>query len=121
VKSLATLALAASLSACGHFQQPATWEPEEGEASFYAAELEGRRTASGEIYRGDKLSCAHPSYPFGTHLKITNLENDKTVIVVVNDRGPFSRWRVVDLSYAAARELEMVGKGKVRVRVEALK
>ncbi|MGC4119075.1 MAG: septal ring lytic transglycosylase RlpA family protein [Myxococcales bacterium] len=112
-----------ALSACTHGQRTGSSrsEPEEGEASFYSASLEGRPTASGELYRGEALTCAHRTHPFGAQLEITNLENRRVVIVRVNDRGPFVRGRIVDLSLAAARALDMVERGVVRVRVRPLR
>ncbi|MGC3997158.1 MAG: septal ring lytic transglycosylase RlpA family protein [Anaeromyxobacter sp.] len=91
---------------------------EEGMASFYAHKFHGRRTASGQRYDMHALTCAHPRAPFGTRLKVTSLENGRSVVVVVNDRGPYARGRVVDLSLAAAKKLGMVHDGVARVRVE---
>lgn len=87
-----------------------------GEASYYANSLSGRRTASGERYDPNKLTAANRSLPFGTKLRVTRVDTGKSVIVRVNDRGPFGhRRRVLDLSRAAARELDMLGKGLVEV------
>lgn len=91
---------------------------EEGVASFYAHRFHGRLTASGARYDMNALTCAHPSAPFGTRLRVTNLETGRAVVVTVNDRGPFTRGRVVDVSLAAARQLGMVERGLARVRVE---
>lgn len=88
-----------------------------GKASYYANKFHGRKTASGEIYHKDKLTAAHRSLPFGTRLKVTNLSNGREVVVRVNDRGPFIKGRIIDVSYAAARKLGMTHKGVVRVRV----
>jgi rare lipoprotein A len=88
-----------------------------GMASYYAGNLHGRKTASGETYHKDKLTAAHRFLPFGTRLKVINLENGREVQVRINDRGPFVQGRIVDLSYAAARELQMIDQGVVRVRV----
>jgi rare lipoprotein A len=93
---------------------------EGGEASYYARLLEGRPTASGEIYRGSALTAAHRTLPFGTHLRVTNLANGRSVEVRVNDRGPFHRRRVVDLSRAAAERLDMVHRGHASVRLEVV-
>ncbi|WP_236264011.1 septal ring lytic transglycosylase RlpA family protein [Dysgonomonas sp. Marseille-P4677] len=92
-----------------------------GYATFYGAKFNNRKTASGEIYRKDSLVCAHKTFPFGTILKIKNLENDKEVIVRVIDRGPFRKKFVIDLSYAAAKQLEMVRKGVVKVAISEQK
>ena len=91
-----------------------------GLASFYGRRFNGRRTASGEPYDAHRLTCAHPTAPFGTRLRVTDLETGRSVVVTVNDRGPFVRGRVVDVSLAAARALGMVARGVARVRVERL-
>jgi rare lipoprotein A len=82
-----------------------------GVASYYADKFVGRSTASGETYHHHKYTCAHKTLPFGTKLIVTNPANNKTVEVVVNDRGPFVNTRVLDLSKAAALELGIVQKG----------
>ncbi|HCF56557.1 MAG TPA: septal ring lytic transglycosylase RlpA family lipoprotein [Myxococcales bacterium] len=89
-----------------------------GEASFYHPSLEGNLTASGVPYRAEALTCAHRTLPFGTHLRVTRLDEARSVSVVVNDRGPFVAGRIIDLSMAAARKLGMVEKGHVPVRLE---
>lgn len=89
-----------------------------GIASYYGHRFHGRRTASGERYDMRKLTCAHRTAPFGTRLRVTELEGGRSVVVRVNDRGPFSRGRIVDLSLAAARALGIVQRGVARVRVE---
>jgi len=92
----------------------------EGEASYYADNLEGRPTASGEPYRRSELTAAHRTYPFGTVLRVINTRNGRDVIVRVNDRGPFKASRVVDLSRRAAEDLAMIADGVVTVRIEVL-
>ena len=94
---------------------------EEGIASYYALRFHGRRTASGERYDKDAHTAAHRTHPFGTLVRVTNQENGRTVDVRINDRGPFVRGRIIDLSDAAARDLGMVEEGVVRVRVEVLR
>ena len=89
-----------------------------GMASFYAKRATGSRTASGERLHHDSMTCAHRTHPFGTLLKVTNLDNNKQVVVRVNDRGPFVRSRIIDLSWGAANEIGMVGKGIAKVNVE---
>lgn len=89
-----------------------------GKASYYSRKATGARAASGERLHHDSLTCAHRTYPFGTLLKVTNLSNKKSVIVRVNDRGPFGRGRIIDLSYGAARELGMLSQGVAMVQVE---
>jgi rare lipoprotein A len=91
-----------------------------GYASWYGKSHQGRRTTSGETYDMNKLTAAHPALPMGTRLLVTNLRNGRSVTVRVNDRGPFVDGRIVDLSYAAARELGAVEDGVVPVRVEIL-
>lgn len=92
-----------------------------GKASYYAKRATGARTANGERLHHDSLTCAHKRYPFGTLLKVTNLKNNKTVVVRVNDRGPFVRGRIIDLSYGAAREIGLLSAGIVPVEVEEIK
>jgi peptidoglycan lytic transglycosylase len=91
-----------------------------GTASYYARSFHGRKTASGERYDMNRLTAAHRTYPFGTALRVTNLGNGRNVVVRVNDRGPFARGRILDLSFAAARRLDMVRSGTARVRLEAM-
>lgn len=91
---------------------------EEGEASWYGPGLYGRKTASGEVLRPGTLTAAHRTLPFGTCLRVTNLENGRVVEVRVNDRGPYAAGRIVDVSEAAARALGMRGKGVTRVRLD---
>ncbi len=119
-------ALLALAAACAH--GPRREEPpapaaarhhvEVGVASFYARHFRGHLTASGERYDPRALTCAHPSAPFGTRLRVTDLSSGRSVVVTVNDRGPYAEGRVVDLSLAAARVLGMIDRGLVRVRVE---
>ncbi len=87
-------------------------------ASFYADKFNGRRTASGEIFDTNGYTAAHKTLPFGTVLKVTNLDNGKSVKVRVNDRGPFVQGREIDVSKAAAMELDMVGNGTAKVSLE---
>jgi len=93
---------------------------EYGKASWYGKEFHGRPTSSGEIYNMYGRTAAHKLLPLDTVVKVTNLNNQKTIILPVNDRGPFVKGRVIDLSYGAARDLDMVGPGVVDVKVEAL-
>ncbi|MCX8160461.1 MAG: septal ring lytic transglycosylase RlpA family protein [Candidatus Saccharicenans sp.] len=91
---------------------------ETGIASWYGPEFHGRPTSSREIFDQNDLTAAHPTLPFGTMVLVTNLENGRQVTVRINDRGPFVKGRIIDLSYAAARLLGMVGPGTARVRLE---
>jgi rare lipoprotein A len=93
---------------------------ETGLASYYGRRHKGLRTASGVRYDPAALTCAHRTAPFGARLRVTDLETGRQVVVTVNDRGPFVRGRIVDLSLAAAVELGMVERGVARVRVERL-
>ncbi|RKE03281.1 septal ring lytic transglycosylase RlpA family protein [Marinifilum flexuosum] len=90
---------------------------EEGKASFYSDYFEGRKTSSGEIFYQWKYTAAHKSLPFGTLVKVVNLENKRSVIVLINDRGPFVKGRVIDLSKEAAKQLGGLCEGIFRVRV----
>jgi rare lipoprotein A len=92
--------------------------PVVGIASFYANKYHGRKTSSGERYNMHALTAAHRTLPFGSTVKVTNLENDRTVVVRINDRGPFVRGRIIDISLEAARRLQMVAAGTARVKVE---
>ncbi len=91
-----------------------------GIASWYGGEFHGRRTSSGEIFDQNEMTAAHPTLPFGTIVEVTNLENGRAATVRINDRGPFVRGRIIDLSYAAARVLGVVGPGTARVRIEVV-
>jgi rare lipoprotein A len=93
---------------------------QEGIASWYGGEFNGKPTASGEIFNDSQFTAAHPLLPFGTLLKITNRHNNRSVTVRVNDRGPFVAARIIDLSRAAAAELDMISTGTAPVIVESL-
>ena len=94
--------------------------PTVGIASFYANKYHGRKTASGEIYDKNKMTAAHRTLPFGVTVRVTELSNNRSVVVRINDRGPFARGRIIDLSLAAAKQLGIVQSGQARVRVEVL-
>jgi len=93
---------------------------EEGIASWYGPEFDGRPTASGEIFNSTLFTAAHPTLPFGTFLKVTNKHNNRWVTVKVNDRGPFVASRIIDVSRAAAEHLDMINAGTVPVTIETL-
>ena len=93
---------------------------DEGMISFYSDEFDGRKTASGEKFDMYDMTAAHRTYPFGTRLRVTNLDNGKSVEVRVNDRGPFAKGRILDVSLKAAKKLELVGKGTARARIEVV-
>jgi rare lipoprotein A len=116
-------ALIAGSQACGlfHATSPGVVDGrQEGVASWYGPGFHGRRTANGEIYDQYELTAAHPSLPLGSRIMVTSLTNGRAVEVRINDRGPFVGGRVVDLSYAAARVIGMVGPGTMPVRLEVL-
>ena len=93
----------------------------EGTASFYADRLHGHKTTSGERYDKEKLTAAHATLPLNTHVRVTNLKNGKSVVVRVNDRMARSRHNIIDLSRAAAREVDMIRDGSTVVRLEEVK
>lgn len=92
----------------------------DGMASYYGKELAGNRTASGERFNPEELTAAHPSLAFGSKVRVTNLNNGQSVIVRINDRGPFTHRRVIDVSHAAAREIGMHRSGTARVSMALL-
>ncbi len=98
----------------------ATGYSETGQASYYGARHHGKRTASGDAFDQNALTAAHRSLPFGTQVRVTNLANQRQVVVTINDRGPVSRRRLIDLSKKAAEALGMLDSGVAKVRVEAL-
>ena len=123
------VAFAITVSACGtgspRFTSTSSTSSDieselEGIASYYAEEFDGRQTANGETYDMNALTCAHRTLPFNTRLKVTNLENGSTVILRVNDRGPFKAGRIVDVSLSAAKQLGMIPTGTARVRLTVL-
>ena len=93
---------------------------QEGTASYYGKKFHMRKTASGEVYQITDMTAAHKNLPFGTILKVTNLKNGREVIVRINDRLPGSSKRVIDLSKAAADEIDMVRDGLAKVKIEVL-
>jgi len=93
---------------------------EEGNASWYGIPFHGRHASNGEVYDMHKLTAAHRTLPFDTKVRVTNLSNGKSTIVRITDRGPFVEGRIIDLSMAAAREIDSVGPGVVPVRIEVL-
>lgn len=93
---------------------------EEGIASWYGPSFHGKKTANGETYNMRSMTAAHKILPFGTTLRVTNLDNNRSITVRVNDRGPFVANRIIDLSRAGAEQLDMVGPGTARVRLESV-
>ena len=102
------------------FVTPAGAQTQTGKASYYAKRATGSRTASGEKLHHDSLTCAHRTYPFGTLLHVKNPANDREVVVRVNDRGPFVRGRIIDLSWGAAKALGILAQGIATVVIEPL-
>lgn len=98
--------------------QPAASYLETGVAGWYGKELHGKKTASGDVFDMEALSAAHRTLPLGTVIRVTNLDNSKSIDVKINDRGPFVKNRILDLSYGAARELGFLANGTARVTVE---
>jgi rare lipoprotein A len=91
-----------------------------GLSSYYSQKYHNKKTASGEKYDMYDFTAAHPSLAFGTKLKVTNLKNNKSILVRVNDRGPFVRGRLIDVSYSAALKLDMVKTGTAKVKIEVV-
>lgn len=118
VLSVGTLALLAGCASQGQVD-PQGYRAE-GQASYYGARHHGNKTASGERFDQHALTAAHRSLPFGSRVQVTNLRNDKRVVVRINDRGPYSKKRIIDLSQKAAEQLDMLRDGVVPVRVEQL-
>jgi rare lipoprotein A len=95
-------------------------QPKLGRASYYGYGFAGRKTASGDVFHPEELTAAHRFLPLGTKVRVTNLHNGRSVLVTINDRGPYVRGRALDLSLGAARELEMVGRGVAEVLMQIL-
>ncbi len=91
-----------------------------GQASYYHKKFNGRQTASGDIYDDAKFTAAHRTLPIGTYVLVTNLRNDRKVVVRINDRGPFAKSRIIDLSKIAAAQIGMIASGTANVKVEKL-
>jgi rare lipoprotein A len=113
IEAMKALALALLVAAV-----PPAFTLEEGLASWYGGKFQGRLTSSGEVFDTNLLTAAHKSLPFGTVVKVTNLANGLSTVVKINDRGPFVEGRIIDLSRAAAEQIDMIGTGTARVTVE---
>ncbi|MCW3149808.1 septal ring lytic transglycosylase RlpA family protein [Stutzerimonas stutzeri] len=128
IRLLAPLLLLALFSGCAERQptSPASQAEaqrgfsQQGKASYYARMHHGQRTANGERHDQTALVAAHRSLPFGTRVRVTNLANGRQVVVRINDRGPFRRGRIIDLSRAAAQQIDMIERGVVAVRIETI-
>jgi rare lipoprotein A len=118
---VAATALCGVIAACGSpAVKPRPLATSVGVASWYGPGFHGRPTSSGEIFDQNAMTAAHPSWPLGTPVRVTNLDNGRVTRVRINDRGPFIAGRDIDLSYAAARELGMIGAGTCNVRLEPI-
>ncbi len=117
---LSALIFAGSCATAGGRAGVAVREVEVGTASYYAHKHDGRATASGSTYDETRLTAAHRTLPFGARVRVTNLENDRNVVVTITDRGPFARGRIIDVSRRAARKLGLLRAGIARVRLEVL-
>ena len=123
----AALSAALAIGAAG-FAAPATYaqqrvaivETTSGTASWYGGKFHGRRTASGETYNQNALTAAHRTLPFGTEVVVTNENNGKSIVVRINDRGPFTGGRIIDLSRKAATAIDMINSGTARVKLEVI-
>lgn len=94
--------------------------PQQGLASWYGGKFHGRRTSSGEVYDMYAMTAAHPTLPIPSYVRVRHLDSGRTVVVRVNDRGPFYPGRIIDLSYVAARKLDLVRQGSAKVRIERI-
>ncbi|MBS1625315.1 MAG: septal ring lytic transglycosylase RlpA family protein [Bacteroidetes bacterium] len=112
--AIITVVLSMLLSAQAATAQEVGW------ASFYHDYFNGKRTASGELYSSKKLTAAHRTLPIGTMIKVTNLANDRSIVVRINDRGPFVQGRILDLSRAAAEQLGYIAAGSAKVSMEVI-
>ncbi len=106
-----------SISTLGVYAQSGAQFTQTGGCSYYGDEFHGRKTNSGERFDNKKFTCAHRKLPFGTILKVTNLQKNKVTFVRVNDRGPFVKTRILDVSKAAAKELELIKYGVCKVKI----
>jgi rare lipoprotein A len=121
------LCAAVAVSACSfsrrysrNYSRPGAYR-EVGEASYYGREAHGKATASGEKFNMNAYTAAHKTLPFGTKVRVTNLTNNKSVVVRINDRGPFVAGRIIDLSYAAAKKIKMLDAGITDVELVVAK
>ncbi|MDT3334291.1 septal ring lytic transglycosylase RlpA family protein [Shewanella sp. SP1S1-7] len=122
---LAVLALLSFLAGCSSMQtgENGNWVgfTESGKASFYGDKHQNKQTASGELYKHKLKTAAHKKLPFGSSVKVTNVDNGKSVIVKINDRGPFVRGRIIDLSKSAFSSIGNTSSGLIDVKIEVIK
>jgi rare lipoprotein A len=116
----ASIAIAGAISGCSAHPAITAIDSQQGIASYYSNDFQGRRTADGETFDNSKLTAAHRTYPFGTLVRVTNLATDATVVVRINDRGPVKPERVIDLTQAAAEAIGIVRAGLGRVRIDVV-
>ena len=130
-KAICIIALALILMMSSFFQGCASYKSykphpeiigytETGRASYYALKFQFRRTASGETFNNLALTAAHKTLPFGTKVLVTNVKNDKSVTVTINDRGPFIKGRIIDLTRAAFSKIGNTNSGTIKVRIEVI-
>ncbi|WP_406820983.1 septal ring lytic transglycosylase RlpA family protein [Pseudomonas sp. KnCO4] len=119
-RSLSALALYSLLAGCASHDIDPRGYDQTGTASYYGSRHHGKRTASGEPFNQNGLTAAHRSLPFGTRVRVTNTANQRSVVVRINDRGPHTRGRLIDLSRAAAEKIGMIRSGTAQVRVQGL-
>lgn len=120
-KLLLLLVASFFLSSCSGMHYFPTGTSQRGMASWYGEDFHGKQTSNKEIYDMHAMTAAHKTLPFGTHVRVTNLNNGKSVVVRINDRGPFVKGRIIDLSYAAAQKLGMAETGVAPVVIKVLK
>lgn len=121
---LSILICVAVISSCsGPEKTDSTWAgyTESGKASYYALKFQSQKTASGELYDKAKKTAAHRQLPFGTKLRVTNTKNKKSVIVKINDRGPYVKGRIIDLSRSAFSRIARLEAGIINVKIEVVK
>ncbi|SDR84078.1 rare lipoprotein A [Halopseudomonas litoralis] len=126
VKPLVALLLLAVMSGCSIAPKPGSggqWvgHTEAGQASYYADKFQNRQTASGELYKAGRKTAAHRTLPFGSKVKVTNVRNGRSVVVRINDRGPFVRGRVIDLSRSSFARIGDISAGLLKVRIEVVR
>lgn len=126
VRTLVALLLMGLISACSIAPKSGSggkWigHKEAGQASYYADKFQNRKTASGEPYKAGRKTAAHRTLPFGSQVKVTNVRNGKSVVVRVNDRGPFVRGRIIDLSRSAFASIGNTADGLLKVRIEVIR
>ena len=126
IKALTLLLCFTAMSACSAISKPGAggrWvgHTEAGQASYYADKFQNRKTANGELYKAGRKTAAHRTLPFGSKVKVTNVRNGKSVVVRINDRGPFVRGRVIDPSRSSFAHIGNISDGLLKVRIEVVR